>query len=71
MERNALVCYNCGVRLEAVKIGATIRPVGYSGYFKADLYECPICETRVFSGFSREWLDDGEIEYDYEDVIIL
>lgn len=55
--------------MEVVRNGVKVRPAGYNGYFRADLYECPICETKIFTGFSREWLDGSEVDYDYEDII--
>lgn len=61
-----MVCPDCGEHMEVKKNGVVVKLKGYNGYFKADLWECPVCGKEVLAGFSSEFFDyDGRVDYDF------
>jgi len=67
-----MLCDRCGVWMEVVKMGVTVRPKNYRFGFHADLYRCPKCGKTVLITADREdpyienpeivWLKDEEEE---------
>jgi len=65
-----MLCALCGSELEVVKNGVKVRYGQYSGYFLADLYECPVCGIKVLAGFGDgEVFDDSEVDFDFREVM--
>lgn len=58
----------CGEWMRVKKNGVTVRPKGYYGYFKADLWYCPKCGTEILAGFSKEIVTCEEAEFDFENT---
>ena len=62
-----IVCPECGEIMEVKKNGVVVRMRNYLGYFRADLYECPICGKQVLTNFGSEFFDyDGYIDFDFK-----
>ena len=61
-----LLCAKCGEVLECKKNGVKVRYGYYSGYFHADLFECPKCGYKVLTGFSEEIFDpEAAVDFDF------
>lgn len=56
----------CGEWMRVKKNGVTVRPKGYLGFFRADLWFCPKCNTQIFAGFSKEIISEEEVDFDFE-----
>jgi len=64
-----LLCPKCGVWLEVVRNGVTVRPPGYRFGFHADIWRCPQCGLEVMVTADREdpTIDHAEITWIDED----
>jgi len=66
--RGRLVCPDCGKVMTVVKNGVVVRMGGYSGYFKADLFQCPKCGKQILAGFGSEFFEySGKVDYNFKE----
>lgn len=66
--RNSLICLECGVEMRPEKIGVVVKVPGYNGFFKADIWKCPVCGKEVLTGFGSEFFDyKGRVDIDLSD----
>lgn len=63
-----MLCAGCGSELRVVRNGVKVRYGYYSGYFNADLLECPNCKYRVLANFGSEIFDpEAEADFDFSE----
>ena len=67
-----MICVDCSVREEKVvflvlkKAGVKVKYGQYEGYFRADLWECPMCGCQVIAGFGDAEVFDPDARVDYD-----
>ena len=63
-----LVCSDCGEIMQAKKNGVVVKMKNYSGFFRADLFQCQKCGKQILAGFGSEYFNhEGKVDFDFRE----
>ena len=66
--KREIICPECGEIMQVKKNGVVVKMKNYSGFFRADLFQCPKCGKQILAGFGSEYFDhEGKVDFDFRE----